>query len=512
MSAGSGLPRPLQAGELRESVSIRFGKEYAMNRSTSRDTFALANRCIACVLMGLALTQLSACVEKVSHTTQYGMEASPVVSASAEQDAAAFQETHRALEDVRWSVLEKKGPKPAWEQLDVSHKGQPARSSLSTPSPATQPAAPAIIEGYSKVAQDVTIPVISENGLPVQVVPLVDGRLRIIWNLRNFGGASVASSRDPNTARRTVAVTPADLAPLAAAVQQQIGASGTVTPLPQQNTLIVTCEPQLKSPVLDLLSRLDVPPRQVEISARIFEVSRDFDFQQGARVLARHIGKDNSQLGLSAFDTQQALGAISSATPYQGSVISLMKNFESIGLSVDTSFQLLADAGLIRVVSSPRMTVAAGQTGYMLAGQELPIQTANLANNILQTSTTYKPVGVQLYITPEAVGPDRVKLHTISIVSSVSGFAPLPTLSGDNPTQFLVNPVIESREAETAVTIADGSTLVISGLRTSRITTREQKVPGLGDLPILGWMFKNHRSQQQFTDLYFFVTPTLLKV
>jgi len=51
---------------------------------------------------------------------------------------------------------------------------------------------------------------------------------------------------------------------------------------------------------------------------------------------------------------------------------------------------------------------------------------------------------------------------------------------------------------------------VISGLRMIRTTSREEKVPGLGDFPIVGWMFKNHRSQQQQTDLYFFLTPTLL--
>ena len=169
---------------------------------------------------------------------------------------------------------------------------------------------------------------------------------------------------------------------------------------------------------------------------------------------------------------------------------------------------MLAESGLIRVVSSPRMTVAAGQTGYMLAGQELPIQSTNIAANVLTASTTYKPVGVQLYITPQAVGPDRIKLHAISIVSSVAGFTQLPTLTGGS--QPLVNPIIDSREAETAVTIQNGHTLVISGLRMIRTTTREEKVPGLGDLPAIGNMFKNHRSQQQMTDLYFFVTPTLL--
>jgi type II secretory pathway component GspD/PulD (secretin) len=154
------------------------------------------------------------------------------------------------------------------------------------------------------------------------------------------------------------------------------------------------------------------------------------------------------------------------------------------------------------------MTVAAGQTGYMLAGQELPIQSTTIAANATTTATTYKPVGVQLYITPQAVSDDRIKLHAISIVSSVSGFTTLPTLTGGSTP--IVNPIIESREAETAVTINNGHTLVISGLRMIRTTTREEKVPGLGDLPAIGNLFKNHRSQQQMTDLYFFVTPTLL--
>jgi type II secretory pathway component GspD/PulD (secretin) len=119
-------------------------------------------------------------------------------------------------------------------------------------------------------------------------------------------------------------------------------------------------------------------------------------------------------------------------------------------------------------------------------------------------------VGVQLYITPQAISQESVKLHTISIVSSVNGFSPLPTLSGSNSPIGAVNPIIDSREAETQVSITHGDTLVISGLRMIRSTSREEKVPGLADMPGLGWLFKNHRTQQQMTDLYFFVTPQLL--
>jgi type II secretory pathway component GspD/PulD (secretin) len=248
----------------------------------------------------------------------------------------------------------------------------------------------------------------------------------------------------------------------------------------------------------------------VQITAKIFEVSRDFDFQQGTELVLNRLVSDNSQQLVSTFSAKRFLDSVGGAAPTQGSVLKLMQAFSDAGVSVDASFQMLADAGMINVVSSPRMTVAVGQTGYMLAGQELPIQSANIVNNVLQTATSYKPVGVQLYVTPQAVGPSRVKLHTISIVSSVSGFSSLPTLQSGNSPRNLINPIIESREAETAVTVDDGSTLVISGLRMIRTTTRESKIPGLGDVPILGWMFKNHRTQQQQTDLYFFLTPTLL--
>ena len=78
-----------------------------------------------------------------------------------------------------------------------------------------------------------------------------------------------------------MASTPSDLTALTSVIQQQLGPRGNVTGLPRENTLVITCEREGLSPALDLLSRLDVPPRQVELAARVFEVSRDFDFQQG---------------------------------------------------------------------------------------------------------------------------------------------------------------------------------------------------------------------------------------
>src|SRR5205814_9668379 len=121
-----------------------------------------------------------------------------------------------------------------------------------------------------------------------------------------------------------------DLAPLTAIITQQLGAAGTVIAMPSVNTLVITCDKAAKANVLDLLARLDVSARQVEITAKIFEVRHDFDFQQGAQLLAKHIGVNNSQTGSSHFDTANFMGT-PAGQPFQGSVLSLMQASKDAG-------------------------------------------------------------------------------------------------------------------------------------------------------------------------------------
>lgn len=452
-----------------------------------------------CIVAGLF--QLSGCAAQKPPPAierESGSFNQPVVlSSRPKEDSAALAETQDALSASDWHELEELGPRPIWERLFSRHRtARDEASHAIAQSATTRPAA--------------TQPALDESELPVQIINQPDGKVRMIWTLRSYGGSTVKSTRDAATARRVVDVTPADLAPLVAVITQNLGAGNTVAPLPRENAIIVTCDKTMRAPVLALLNDLDRPPRQVEIEAKIFEVSHDFDFQQGTELVLS--GLSNSTAGnlTSTFSARRFLDALTNPTgsPVQGSVLHLMQAFQSAGVSVDVSFQLLSSAGLIKVVSEPRITVAVGQTGYMLAGQEIPIQSSTITNNVTLISTAYKPVGVQLYITPEAAGRERVKLHTISIVSAVSGFGPIPSMNGG--TSSVLNPVIDSREAETNVTVDDGNTLVISGLRMNRTTTREDKIPGLGDVPILGWLFKNHRTQQEQTDLYFFITPTMM--
>jgi type II secretory pathway component GspD/PulD (secretin) len=432
-----------------------------------------------------------------------------VLSSRPAHDTLVHEATDEQLSEADWKVLQALGPKAIWDRIAEMNKSSRDRKKLAGTS-TSKPTALAKVGSTTKPALTA-----AEIAVQTPTIPLPDGKIRMIYALRNYGGTTITATTDGNTARRNVKITAPDLAPLVTALATQLGDGSTVAPLPNENTLIITCAPAMKDSVISLLSQLDQPPRQVEITAKMFEVSHDFDFQYGAQLLLNRVAEDGTQSALSSFSTKQFANAVAqngtAPASAEGSILKLMQVFQDAGISVDATFQLMAETGLINVVASPRMTVAAGQTGYMLAGSELPIQSSTITNGAVTQATSYKPVGVQLYITPQALGPDTVKLHAISVVSAVSGFVPLANMSGEEgPSKLLVNPIIDSREAETTVTLEDGNTLVFGGLRMIRSTSRESKVPGLGDIPGLGWLFKNHRSQKQQTDLYFFVTPTLL--
>ena len=455
------------------------------------------------VLAGAIALSLSGCAESIEQYTRFGgwsrSPKEPVVfSGNPSRDASAYGAGSDVLTENDWQTLERIAPRPIWERLALLREAFLKADTDGTP--VEEDETPGPVGDGLKLAVDV----------PTTSLP--DGRIQMYYRLRHYGGVGVTSGVEGGTSRRTITVKPSDLVPLVALVTAQMGDKGVVVPLPTENTLVITCDPSVKQSVLTLLAGIDVPPQQVEISARIFEVSHDFDFQIGAETLLEHISSSTEQSVAGTFNPVDFLDAVGTATGFQGGVLKLLQVFESAGLKLETTIRILADTGLVKVVSSPRMTVTVGRTAYMLAGQEIPVQSARISNDQLITEkTTYKPIGVQLYITPQVVGPDSVKLHVVTVVSAISGFSELSSMTQKGAGQALVNPVLDSREAETTVTVDSESTLVIGGLRMIRTITRERKIPGLGDAALLEWFFKSHRSQNRLNDLYFFVTPRLIK-
>jgi type II secretory pathway component GspD/PulD (secretin) len=448
------------------------------------------------LLCALAFASLG-CTESVMEYTKFGGwsgegDRPVVMSGSPKSDATAYGASEAVLSDHDWQQLEKIAPKPIWERIARMRQ---------------------LFEGKddnSGKSSDEPPPVIVPK---VTVTQLEGDRVRFFYRMRNYGGPDVISKRHGGTSRHQIQLTKGDLKPLIDLVSQELGDKGKVNALPKENTLVITCAKDRKDQILHLLAEADSLPTQVEINVRVFEVSHDFDFQYGAHAMIEHIAADNTQSLASTFSAKDFLDSLTEAGDfsYQGSALRLMKVFESSGITLDATFQALVDMGLVKVVSSPRMTVASGKTAYMLAGQELPIQSAKISNDkVISQKVEYKPIGVQLYITPQTAAGETVKMHVLTSVTAVSGFAPTARMSGQTDGETLTNPILDSREAETFVTVQDGQTLVMGGLRMIRTVTRERKIPGLGQIPGLEWLFKNHRSQNNISDLYFFVQPRIL--
>ena len=342
-----------------------------------------------------------------------------------------------------------------------------------------------------------------------------DGKVQIYYRLEHFGGVNVANTRKSFNDNSVVTVTPNQLEPLVKVVQAHLGDQGTVSALPSENVLVITCAQASQNSVMQLMEHIDSGRKQVEIAVRIFAVADDSDMQVGMNSLLKHLGTSNSQVLLGNFSPASFVGRVvdplSGVGPDPGGMLNLVGLLQKAGIGIDVTLEALERSGMVKVVSQPRMTVEAGQPAYMMAGQELPIREGRLTNDKFVTEKiSYKPVGVQLHITPQSIGEDSVKLHILTVVSAVSGFTPLPSLKNNEIKGQLMNPVLDTRQAETRVEVPHGSTLAFGGLRMARQIGREEKIPILGDAPGIGKLFKSKRKQKTMSDLYFFVTPHLV--
>ncbi|MEO1835900.1 MAG: hypothetical protein ABGZ49_10460 [Akkermansiaceae bacterium] len=342
-----------------------------------------------------------------------------------------------------------------------------------------------------------------------------DGKVQIYYRLEHFGGVGVKNIRKSFNDNSVVTITPNDLAPLVKVVQSHLGDQGTAEALPSENVIVITCAKEAQDSVMMLMEHVDAGRKQVEISVRIFEVSEDFDMQVGMRTLLKHLGSENSQALLGNFSPAGFVGRmvdpLNGVGPDPGGMLNLVGMLQDAGIGIDVTLEALEKTGMVKVVSQPRMTVEAGQPAYMMAGQEIPIREGRITNDkFITEKISYKPVGVQLHITPLSIGQETVKLHILTVVSAISGFAPLPNMKENTFNQRLMNPVLDTRQAETRVEVPHSSTLAFGGLRMARQIGREEKIPLIGDAPLIGNLFKSKRKQKMMSDLYFFVTPHLV--
>jgi type II secretory pathway component GspD/PulD (secretin) len=157
----------------------------------------------------------------------------------------------------------------------------------------------------------------------------------------------------------------------------------------------------------------------------------------------------------------------------------------------------LAQKGLSKILSTPKVTTINNKEARILVGQKIPYTTSTVSNGITSQSTQFLDVGIKLTVTPTINIDNRITLKVHPEVSLYVRADP-------------AGPVIGNREAETTVLIQDGETVVIGGLITEEDRKVGTQVPLLGDLPIIGHLFRRDLKTKDRTELLVFITPKIL--
>ena len=162
---------------------------------------------------------------------------------------------------------------------------------------------------------------------------------------------------------------------------------------------------------------------------------------------------------------------------------------------------MLEENGLAKVLAEPTLVTLSGQEAKFLAGGELPVP---LSSSLGQITVEWKKFGIQLAFTPTVIDQGTISLKVASEVSDLDPTNGI-TVGG------IVIPGLTSRQAETTVRLGDGESFAIAGLMSDKVRSTIDKVPWLGNIPILGALFRSSQYQRQETELLVVITAQLVK-
>lgn len=219
--------------------------------------------------------------------------------------------------------------------------------------------------------------------------------------------------------------------------------------------------------------------------------------------MSRNVSKSlSSELGLSASwpSVPGTSGAIGAATAGGTGQVGF-----SIGagpLQFNMLLEALENKGMVRTLAEPNLTALSGQSAKFLAGGEYPIPQVNQDG---VPTVTFKPFGVELEFTPRVVDGDIINLELKTAVSALAGEDVFTT--GNTS---IIAPRFQRRESSTTVEMRDGQSFAIAGLLKDDFVDSNAQVPWLGDVPILGTLFRSANYNREQSELVIIITPHLV--
>jgi general secretion pathway protein D len=297
----------------------------------------------------------------------------------------------------------------------------------------------------------------------------------------------------------------------------------SITPDKSTNSLIIVAPPSDYKNIVRVIKTLDKKRKQVYVEAMIVEARIDKlqDLGTKWRVIARNNGDPIAIGGFGNINTGTILNIIGGLTGFSAGGMGNFLEIPVTGVSPDgtvTSQTLTAPGfaaifsldefkGAVNVLSTPQILTSDNEEAEIFVGENAPFISERerdvTTTNTVLNSIERTDVGIKLKITPQITEGDYVKLDIFQEISAV--------LDASDEVLTTVGPTTTKRATKTSVVVQNGHTVVISGLMQETNEEGVTKIPLLGDIPILGWLFKFKRVKKNKTNLLVFLSPHVVK-
>lgn len=293
----------------------------------------------------------------------------------------------------------------------------------------------------------------------------------------------------------------------------QVG-SATISSDPETGRIIVISDDETSEHISQVISNLDIPKPQVLIKVVFLEVTHnnalDFGLEGGFTTTADNGTKVNGanmfgMSGLNSVATNLQFNSVGQPVSAIGAVPPGAGLYQVLGSDYQATLRAIATAGKTEVLSRPSILARNNQPATITVGQSVPLITNvrydNFGNAI--NSVTYTDVGIILRVTPFISNDGMVEMIVSPEISSLTDQT-VPIANGVSV------PVIAKRSADTVVVTPDGHPVIIGGMMQDNKLAGESKIPLLGDIPLIGNLFKRQIRNNSKTELLIFLTPHIV--
>jgi type II secretory pathway component GspD/PulD (secretin) len=288
--------------------------------------------------------------------------------------------------------------------------------------------------------------------------------------------------------------------------------AGVVRPrlVPLSDWLVVTAAPEEMRQIQRFIRVFVSSARQIQVEAKIVELTTTKTSDYGIRPVdgvTPIFGLPNAGSLIHSVDF-----SFGNTVDVGEAIFGVSAVFD--GVQFNALLEMISTDESASIISQPKVAVREGTRAELVEVQQEPVMKLNAinANGQFTWTIAFRDVGVQLYVVPRIIGSNTLILDVDTEVSQITGTAATFIVTDSNGASSTVGiPEVARRRATTTVRLDAGQGLVIGGLISERTLQREKKVPLLGDMPLVGSLFKSHYQVQERTDVLFFIYPRILQ-